>query len=319
MIGSILSDARKGLALNAEQATELLSIPVGSEDYYTLLFIADAYARKTFQGKGMVFAQIGLDSQGCHINCKFCSLAQSMQSQRDISVKSMNEVVAQATVLASSGIQDLFLMTTAEFSQERFLQYGRAVRTVLLPDMRMVANIGDFDFNYAQALKDAGFTGVYHIHRLREGVDTGASPQARLNTLNAVRDAGMELYYCVEPIGPEHRAEELVQEMIRIREYPVGVMAVMKRIAVPGTPLAENGEITAAQLAKICAVTVLVSRPQRAMGVHEPDELCLMAGANQIYAECGVNPRDTQNDTEKNRGFSTVSARKLLENTQWRV
>lgn len=319
MIGSILSDARKGLALNAEQATELLSIPVNSEDYYTLLFIADAYARKTFQGKGMVFAQIGLDSQGCHINCKFCSLAQSMQSERDISVKSMNEVVAQATVLASSGIQDLFLMTTAEFSQERFLQYGRAVRTVLPPDMRMVANIGDFDLNYAQALKDAGFTGAYHIHRLREGVDTGASPQARLNTLNAVRDAGMELYYCVEPIGPEHTPEELVQEMLRIREYPVGVMAVMKRIAVPGTPLAENGEITAAELAKICAITVLVSRPQRAMGVHEPDELCLMAGANQIYAECGVNPRDTQNDTEKNRGFSTVSARKLLENTQWRV
>jgi biotin synthase len=107
--------------------------------------------------------------------------------------------------------------------------------------------------------------------------------------------------------------------MLRIREYPVGVMAVMKRIAVPGTPLAEYGEITAAQLAKICAVTVLVSRPQRAMGVHEPDELCLMAGANQIYAECGVNPRDTENETEKSWGFSTVSARKLLTNTQWQV
>lgn len=319
MIANILTDARNGRALNAAQATELLRIPVNCEDYYALLFVADAYARQTFQGKGMVFAQIGIDAQGCRIDCKFCSLAKSVQGGRDVSVKSMDEVVAQAKALASSGIQDLFLMTTAEFSQERFLEYGRAVRAVLPRDMRLVANVGDFDFNYAHSLKYAGFTGAYHIHRLREGVDTGASPEARVNTLNAVRDAGMELYYCVEPIGPEHAPEELVQEMLRIREYPVGVMAVMKRIAVPGTPLAENGEITAAQLAKICAVTVLVSRPQRAMGVHEPDELCLMAGANQIYAECGTNPRDMETETEKNRGFSTVSARKLLTNTQWQV
>ncbi len=70
------------------------------------------------------------------------------------------------------------------------MEYGRAVRAVLPRDMRLVANVGDFDFNYARSLKYAGFTGAYHIHRLREGVDTGASPEARVNTLNAVRDAG---------------------------------------------------------------------------------------------------------------------------------
>ena len=101
--------------------------------------------------------------------------------------------------------------------------------------------------------------------------------------MDVVRGAGLELYYCVEPIGPEHTHQELVDEMLRIRDYPVGVMAVMKRIAVPGTPLGSQGEISAAQLAKICAVTTLTARPPRAMCVHEPDELCLMAGANQIY------------------------------------
>lgn len=48
------------------------------------------------------------------------------------------------------------------------------------------------------------------------------------------------------------------------------------------------------------------------MCVHEPDELCLMAGANQIYAECGVNPRDNSLETRLNRGFSTEQARALL-------
>lgn len=146
-----------------------------------------------------------------------------------------------------------------------------------------------------------------------------ARPQARIRTMDAVRGAGLELYYCVEPIGPEHTHQELVDEMLRIRDYPVGVMAVMKRIAVPGTPLGSQGEISAAQLAKICAVTTLTARPPRAMCVHEPDELCLMAGANQIYAECGVNPRDNSLETRLNRGFSTEQARALLQKTEWEV
>ena len=33
-------------------------------------------------------------------------------------------------------------MTTAEFPQEKFLAYGRAVRAVLPPQMRLVANVG---------------------------------------------------------------------------------------------------------------------------------------------------------------------------------
>lgn len=107
--------------------------------------------------------------------------------------------------------------------------------------MRLVAKVGDFGPAYAAALKEAGFTGVYHIHRLREGTDTNARPQARIRTMDVVRGAGLELYYCVEPIGPEHTHQELVDEMLRIRDYPVGVMAVMKRIAVPGTPLGLAG------------------------------------------------------------------------------
>lgn len=99
--------------------------------------------------------------------------------------------------------------------------------------MRLVANVGDFGPAYAAALKEAGFTGVYHIHRLREGTDTNARPQARIRTMDAVRGAGLELYYCVEPIGPEHTHQELVDEMLRIRDYPVGVMAVMSALPCP--------------------------------------------------------------------------------------
>ena len=231
--------------------------------------------------------------------------------------KSINEVVEQAKELVHQGVDDIFLMTTADFSQQEFLEYGKAVKDILPSDVRLVANIGDFSLEYAQKLKAVGFTGVYHICRLGEGIDTKVQPETRIAALDSIKKAGLGLYYCVEPIGPEHTNEQLVQEMLRVREYPVGVMAVMKRVAVPGTPLANRGEVSAARLAQICAVTTLTAHPERAMCVHEPDELCLMAGANQLYAEVGINPRDLEKETAKGRGFSVQEVKKMLWNTHW--
>ena len=303
--------------LGREQAIALLELPLMSEEYYRLLHEANRYSRAAFAGKGQIFSQIGLDAQPCPVNCKFCSLSQYALGGAEPVLKTEDEVLSLARQLIEAGTKELFLMTTAAYSQEDFLTIAAKVKGLLPKGMNFVANVGDFDLDYARRLKEVGFTGVYHICRLREGVDTEVKRSARIQTLNAVRDAGLTLYYCVEPIGPEHTNEELVDEMFRAKEYPVEVMAVMKRVGVPGTPLCGNGEISAARLAQICAVATLTVRPSRAMGVHEPDELCLMAGANQIYAECGVNPRDTETDTEAGRGFSVDMARALLAKAEW--
>lgn len=317
MINTILNKFNNNQILNKDELCSLLDIQIASEDYYKLLFTANNYSRKAFNNKGIIFAQIGLDAQPCHINCKFCSLAANAMTNKECGVRTLEEIKDTAKTLSNSGIEDLFLMTTAEFSQEDFLHYANEVRKIIPKDMRLVANIADFDSEYAKKLKNVGVTGVYHIHRLREGIDTNAKPEDRIKTMNAVKDNDLELYYCVEPIGPEHTNEELVDEMLRPRDYPVEVMAVMKRTPIAGTELAKLGEISAARLAQICAVATLAMRPKRAMCVHEPDELCLMAGANQLYAECGSNPRDIAYETSNNRGFSTLDARNMLKKAEW--
>lgn len=303
--------------INREQAAALLDLPVMSAGYYRLLQLANAYSRKAFGGRGAIFAQIGLDAQPCPVNCKFCSLSKYALGDGPAFIKSKESVLALAGQLVEAGADELFLMSTAAYDAGKFLEMAAAVKALLPEGMRFVANVGDFDDGYAGELKKTGFTGVYHICRLGEGRDTEVQPAARMRTLDAVKRAGLELYYCVEPIGPEHTNDELIAEMERIRDYPVEVMAAMKRVGVPGTPLADKGEISAARLAQICAVTTLCCRPKRAMGIHEPDELCLMSGANQIYAECGVNPRDKSTDTEQNRGFSVDMARALLQKAEW--
>ena len=40
---------------------------------------------------------------------------------------------------------------------------------------------------------------------------------------------------------------------------------------------------------------------------------------NQLYAEVGANPRDTDNYTENNRIFNTTALRKMLDNSGYIV
>lgn len=315
----IYAKIERNTPLTREDALTMLETELDSPHYYRLLALAGDYSHRQFDGRGRVFAQIGLDAQPCPAACKFCSLAQGCFAEKDATRKSDNEIAALARSLVAEGAQELFLMTTAAFDQQEFLRIGRMVRPLLPPEMPMVANVGDFDAAYAVRLREAGFTGVYHICRLGEGVDTEVTVARRVATLDAIQAAGLELYYCVEPIGPEHTNEQLAEEIFRTQGYNVGVMAVMRRTAVPGSALYSRGEIPAHRLALICAVTTLCARPRRAMGVHEPELLSLMAGANQIYAETGVNPRDTHLETQRSRGFSVARARKLLQEAGWQT
>ncbi|MDR3540937.1 MAG: radical SAM protein [Desulfosporosinus sp.] len=311
-ITNLLLSVQEGKLLDQKDAITLLNVDYDTNDFYRLLSAANYLSRTEYNNKGLVFAQIGINAEPCSINCKFCSMGQNHYSLPVTGRKTIDEIVLELDLLLSSGINDFFLMTTADYPVDDFMNIARVVKKHLPDNIRFVANIGDFDRSTAKELKEIGFTGVYHINRLREGVDTTIKPETRINTLNAISDAGLELYYCVEPIGPEHTYDELAAEMIRARDYRVDVMAVMRRTPVKGTPLFEKGRISAIELTKIAAVARLVTRPRRAMNAHEVTQMTLLAGINQLYAECGANPRDTEAQTEKSRGFSVTQAWNML-------
>ena len=316
---SILAKAEKGEQLSREDAVALLHTDNTSSSFYQLIAAANERSRRVFGNKGYIFAQIGLNAYPCSGNCSFCSLAEKHFVVGEHYEKSCEEVVAQVREMETDRIEALFLMTTADFSQQKFLEIGRAVRGVLDKKVHLVANIGDFDEKLAVQLKEAGFDGAYHIVRLREGTDTQIPREKRIATLDAITKAGLDLYYCVEPIGPEHTYEELADEMLRAREYKVNMMAVMGRVGVPGTRFADSGEITELELTKIAAVAGLVTAPGKSMNVHEPKKMPLLAGVNQLYAEIGINPRDTSEKTEDNRGKGIRETVKLLEEAEYRV
>ncbi|MEW6585514.1 MAG: radical SAM protein, partial [Nitrospirota bacterium] len=224
----------------------------------------------------------------------------------------------RAKEFEKAGANNIFLMTTANYPFGKFLEIGREVRKAISPDMPLSANIGDFGPEEARQLEDAGFQSAYHIYRMREGVDTNISPETRKRTLETIRDSRLALVACVEPIGPEHSDEEIVDEMFRTLAYKPTMFSVMNRFPVPGTPLAESGKISELKLAKIAGVGRLVCGDRvKNFSVHAPSSLVLSAGSNAVAAESGSNPRDTSEDTSKGIGISVEGGRQMLREADW--
>ena len=179
----------------------LLNIENNSEAYYRLLYISDKLSREKFKLKGYVFTQIGINAQPCSVNCGFCSMGAGHYALDSEWEKDVNELKLEVKRAQSFGIDDLFLMATADYPIEKFLDISEKIKPLLKADQRFVANIADFNDETAKELKSVGYTGIYHINRLREGIDTLANPLEREETIEAAKKADLELYYFIEPIG----------------------------------------------------------------------------------------------------------------------
>ena len=296
----------------------LLSLDTHSAEFYELLAESEAYARRTFR-RGYVFCQVGLDSNPCSGNCSFCSMAKSHFVVGGRFTRTAEETLAEVKKAITPQVSDLFLMTTECYDKEAFLGVVKAVRGAIPASMRLVVNTGDFDGTYAVKLRESGATGAYHIVRLREGTDTDIPAARREKTLEAIASAGLDLYYCVEPIGKEHTYAEIADEILRAQRLNVKYMAAMRRVGVRGTRKEREGEISSRELAKIAAVAMLAVRPPVSMNVHEVNPVAMLAGINQLYAEYGVNPRDTETETLHGRGYSVGDCVKLLAENGWEV
>jgi len=302
--------------ITKEDAEKLLTIENDSPEYYSLIQTANKMTKNQFNEKGEIYGQIGINISPCPENCQFCNLAKNYTQFTEDHELTPKQVTKKAIKFEQQGVNAIFLMTTADYPFHKYLEIAEKVRENISPELPLVANIGDFNKKQAQKLVETGFQGAYHIQRLREGEDTDINPKNRKKTLEAIKNSELDLSYCVEPIGPEHTPKEIIEEIYRGLEHNAVNHACMWRQPPQEGPKSNTERISQKELAKTIAITRLISNNQiRAMGVHEPTAIPLISGANQIYAETGPNPRDTQKNTEKGRGKTPEQCKKLLKQT----
>jgi biotin synthase len=314
-VSRILAHALDGQAPSKSECEALLQMAPDSLEAASLKATADVVSRRRFENKGILLAQIGIETAPCPGNCKFCAFGKD-HTAFESSQLSLDEILRRARAFSQGGdLFALFLMTMHEFKLDRLLTIVERVRGEIPAHTQIVVNVGDFDRAQAGEMRAAGVRGAYHVSRLREGIDTSLDPAARRKTFEAIRNAGLDFYFCCEAIGPEHSPEELADQMFLGLEFGCLQHAAMRRVYVPGAPLAHRGQITESRLAQVVAVIALATlelKETQQIAVHEPNLLGLAAGANTVYAETGANPRDTEADTSVNRGLDIVACRKML-------
>lgn len=319
-VRKIIKKAINGDQLTGEEIARLLSVPLLSEESFYLQHAARKMSGKASGGLAEIHAQVGLNSGPCPKNCAFCSFAASNGIFREHHELETDEIIKKCLDFENEGANAIYLMSTAAFDFVKYLKTAKEVRKCLQPETVMVANTGDFDYHQAVALKEAGFAGVYHAVRLGEGRITALSVSRRMKTFSAASKAGLLVGTCVEPVGPEHSVEEIVERTLLTRKLQPVYSGAARRITIPGTDLSKKGMISEAKMAHILAVVRL------AMGygcvgncTHEPNVIGAASGANLFWAEAGSNPRDDRNNTEAGRGFSVAKCKVMFREAEWRI
>lgn len=319
-IEDIIKKSQNGEGFSKAELLQMLSYPPDSAESYRLMAEASRVSRELTANQAEIHAQFALNMAPCLRNCAFCSFAERNGVVRQETRISLEMAIHLAKQFEADGANAVFVMTTANYPFELFLEISREIRRELKPQTTLVANIGDQSYANAQKVKDAGYDGVYHALRLREGMDTSISPQIRERSIRNFQKAGLGVGTCVEPIGPEHSNEEIAEMILFTGTFNPSYSGAARRIPIPGTDMARLGMISELRMAQVVAVTRL-GVPRTVLGncTHEPCTLGAMAGANLFWAEMGANPRDCKGKTEEGRGRSVKSCEDLFWEAGWSV
>ena len=261
-------------------------------------------------------ALLSIKTGGCPEDCSYCpQSAHHREVKLDrVDLMETAEVLAAARTARDAGA-DRFCMGAAWRSApegKRFDAVLDMVRGVRALGMEACVTLGMINESQAQRLVEAGLTA--YNHNLDTGPEfygeiiTTRTYQDRLDTLKAVRGAGLEMC-CGGIIGMGESVKDragMLQMLASFDPHPESV-PINALVAVEGTPLAGRAQIDPLDLVRMIATTRIVMPKARvrlsagrSLLSREAQILCLVAGANSIFygekllttGNAGVNEDD---------------------------
>jgi biotin synthase len=263
-----------------------------------LLFTAQQVHRR-FQVRNTVQIStlLSVKTGACPEDCAYCP--QSVRYDTGLEVQELlevREVVKRALAAKESGATRFCMGAAYRSPKPKDLAKVIAmVREVKALGLETCATLGMLTPEQATELKGAGLD--YYNHNL----DTSAryyadiistrSYQDRLDTLKAVRDAGMNVC-CGGIIGMGETAEDRAELLHTLATLPVQPESVPinQLVRVPGTPLATAPSLDPFDFVRMIAVArILMPRAHVRLSAgrgemsDELQALCFMAGANSLF------------------------------------
>ncbi len=263
-----------------------------------LLFAAQNAHRRHFDPNAVqISTLLSVKTGGCPEDCSYCP--QSIRYETDVNNDPMLElqaVIDQAKAAKSRGATR-FCMGAAWRSPKpkQLEQINAMVEAVSDLGMETCATLGMLKPEQAQQLKAAGLD--YYNHNLDtserhyQKIITTRTYQHRLDTLEAVRDAGLKVC-CGGIVGmgeDELDRAELLHTLATMVEHP-GSVPINQLVQVEGTPLDGIEAFDSLDFVRMIAVArilmpashVRLSAGREDMS-DEMQALCFLAGANSIF------------------------------------
>jgi biotin synthase len=270
-------------------------------------------------------ALLSIKTGGCPEDCSYCPQSAHHREVKLDRVELMEPaaVLAAARTAKEAGA-DRFCMGAAWRSAPkdgRFDAVVEMVRGVRALGMEACVTLGMVTPDQAHRLADAGLTA--YNHNLDTGPDfygdiiTTRTYQDRLDTLTAVRGAGLEMC-CGGIIGMGEGVRDraaMLQILAGFDPHPESV-PINTLVAVEGTPLADRGHVDPLDLLRMIATTRIVmpkARVRLSAGrsflSREAQILCLVAGANSIFYGETLLTTANAGENEDDALFSALAAR----------
>ena len=271
----------------------LLDLP-----FADLMFHAQRVHRDNFDpNEVQISTLLSIKTGACPEDCSYCS--QSIRFETGLKsepLMDLTEVMERARIAKANGATR-FCMGAAYRSpkQKQLDQIVAMVKGVRELGMETCVTLGMLSAPQAQQLKDAGLD--YYNHNLDtseahyQKVITTRTYQDRLDTLQAVRDAGINVC-CGGILGlgeTELDRAQLLHTLATLPEHPQSV-PINQLMQVPGTPLHGADKPSAFDFVRIIAVArVLMPRSYVRLSAGRSDmsdetqALCFLAGANSIF------------------------------------
>jgi biotin synthase len=275
------------------EVRELFALP-----FADLLFHAQRVHRANFDpNEVQVSTLLSIKTGACPEDCAYCS--QSIRFETGLKSEpllDLQEVVEKARVARANGATR-FCMGAAYRSPKpkQLAQIAEMIRAVRALGLETCATLGMLTPQQARELKDAGLD--YYNHNLDTSenhygkVITTRTYQDRLDTLQAVRDAGLNVC-CGGILGlgeNELDRAQLLHTLATLPQHPESV-PINQLVQVPGTPLYGAEKPRPLDFVRVIAVARLLMPAShvrlsagRSEMTDETQALCFLAGANSIF------------------------------------
>jgi biotin synthase len=240
---------------------------------------------------------LSVKTGACPEDCAYCPQSVRYDTGLDReALMAVDDVVTRARTAREAGATRFCMGAAWRSPKKRDIEVMSAmIRGVRELGMETCATLGMLNKEQARELRDAGLD--YYNHNIDtspeyyDKIITTRDFQDRLDTLEAVREAGMNVC-CGGIVGMGETVRDrarMLQVLANLEQHPESV-PINQLVAVPGTPLADQAPIDPFDFIRTIAVARILM-PSSAVRLSagreqmsdELQALAFLAGANSIF------------------------------------